>query len=258
MVATSHYRLPLLQLNPFFTLRGSNHDDNPRRHPIKRAVERVGGLLRCRDKWVVVGERKRKTPEGLSAVDTPSSPSYALSLSSSNGAPLTKETCSLQAAAAHVHLLRDDALLTILGQDSLSLTFSFNLYVHIYIYISIALSFSRLVLCLFVDDTLPRAGCSSGLYFASRGFCGLPGKGQPTPSMYHSPAPSWIVGSRRAVTSRRSAKGNWEEGSTSWKLELVSIFIHFLFGANWLYIYICIYFDIAFNAVNFDINEHDA
>lgn len=142
VVATSHYRLPLLQLNPFFTLRGSNHDDNPRRHPIKRAVERVGGLLRCRDKWVVVGERKRKTPEGLSAVDTPSSPSYALSLSSSNGAPLTKETCSLQAAAAHVHLLRDDALLTILGQDSLSLTFSFNLYVHIYIYTSRLLSLS--------------------------------------------------------------------------------------------------------------------
>lgn len=245
VVATSHYRLPLLQLNPFFTLRGSNHDDNPRRHPIKRAVERVGGLLRCRDKWVVVGERKRKTPEGLSAVDTPSSPSYALSLSLSsfNGAPLTKETCSLQAAAAHVHLLRDDALLTILGQDSLSLTFSFNLYVHVYICISSLLSLSLslfVVLCLSVDDTLPRAGCSSGLYFASRGFCGLPGKGQPTPSMYHPPAPSWIVGSRRAVTSRRSAKGNWEEGSTSWKLELVSIFIHFrlaLIGRIYVYIF---------------------
>lgn len=84
VVATSHYRCSrCFSSNPFFTLRGSNHDDNPRRHPIKRAVERVGGLLRCRDKWVVVGERKRKTPEGLSAVDTPSPlpSSYALSLS---------------------------------------------------------------------------------------------------------------------------------------------------------------------------------
>lgn len=88
VVATSHYRCSrCFSSNPFFTLRGSNHDDNPRRHPIKRAVERVGGLLRCRDKWVVVGERKRKTPEGLSAVDTPSplpssyAPSFSLSLS---------------------------------------------------------------------------------------------------------------------------------------------------------------------------------
>lgn len=72
--------------------------------------------------------------------------SLSLSLSSFNGAPLTKETCSLQAAAAHVHLLRDDALLTILGQDSLSLTFSFNLYVHVYICISSLLSLS-LSLC---------------------------------------------------------------------------------------------------------------
>lgn len=149
VVATSHYRLPLLQLNPFFTLRGSNHDDNPRRHPIKRAVERVGGLLRCRDKWVVVGERKRKTPEGLSAVDTPSSPSYALSLSSSNGAPLTKETCSLQAAAAHVHLLRDDALLTILGQDSFShfLFQSLCTYIYIHLDCSLFLSACSLSLC---------------------------------------------------------------------------------------------------------------
>lgn len=38
-------------LSPFYLiLPGSNHDDNPRRHPIKR-VERVGGL-RCRGKWV--------------------------------------------------------------------------------------------------------------------------------------------------------------------------------------------------------------
>lgn len=228
VVATSHYRLPLLQLNPFFTLRGSNHDDNPRRHPIKRAVERVGGLLRCRDKWVVVGERKRKTPEGLSAVDTPSSPSYALSLSSSNGAPLTKETCSLQAAAAHVHLLRDDALLTILGQDSLSLTFSFNLYVHIYIYIyiSIALSFSRLVLCLFVDDTLPRAGCSSGLYFASRGFCGLPGKGQPTPSMYHSFLDCWLTACCHVATlGQRELGGGLDELETRTRLDFYSFFV---------------------------------
>lgn len=114
------------------------------------------------------------------------------------------------------------------------------MYMYIYVYLRCSLSL-LVVLCLSVDDTLPRAGCSSGLYFASRGFCGLPGKGQPTPSMYHPPAPSWIVGSRRAVTSRRSAKGNWEEGSTSWKLELVSIFIHFrlaLIGR------ICIYISI--------------
>lgn len=147
----------------------------------------------------------------------------SLSLSSSNGAPLTKETCSLQ---AHVHLLRDDALLTILGQDSLSLTFSFNVYVHVYIYMYLFLS---LCSSFSVDDTLPRAGCSSGLYFANRGFCGLPGKGQPTPSTYH-PSPRLLPGLlAHGVLSRRdaSAKGNWEEGSTSWKLELVSIFIRF-------------------------------
>lgn len=67
----------------------------------------------------MVGERKRKTPEGLSAVDTPPpSLSSALSPTLSHGAPLTKETCSLPAAARALATRRRDALLTILGQDS--------------------------------------------------------------------------------------------------------------------------------------------
>lgn len=113
----------------------------------------------------MVGERKRKTPEGLSAVDTPPpSLSSALSPTLSHGAPLTKETCSLPAAARALATRRRDALLTILGQDSAPP--------------SRALSLS-LCISSYVDGMLPRPGRSSGLYFATRGFCGLSGKGQP-------------------------------------------------------------------------------
>lgn len=82
-------------------------------------------------------------------------------------APLTKETCSLPAAArAHASRRRDASRRS--AYDSrlgLSLSFSFRL-----------------------DGVLPRPGRSSGLYFASGGFCGLPGKGQP-PCMYSNLIP---------------------------------------------------------------------
>ena len=120
------------------------------------------------------------------------------------GAPLTKETCSLPAAARALASRRRDALLTILGQDSLSLPFSFSLS------LSLSRSFFYFLcpsLFLFLDDMLPRAGRSSGLYFTSRGFCGLSG-GKDNPLsvfLLVSCAPYRPAGSHR-VKSRRDAR----------------------------------------------------
>lgn len=58
VAATSHPSDISPSIPLFLCLSGSNHDDNPRRHPIKR-VERVGSLG-CRDKWVGNEGRKEK------------------------------------------------------------------------------------------------------------------------------------------------------------------------------------------------------
>lgn len=118
-------------------------------------------------------------------MDTPPpSLSSALSPTLSHGAPLTKETCSLPAAARALATRRRDALLTILGQDSSpppapSLTLCISSY---------------------VDGMLPRPGRSSGLYFATRGFCGLSGKGQPPLCFCLSRPSCWPVACSHVAT----------------------------------------------------------
>lgn len=149
----------------------------------------------------MVGERKRKTPEGLSAVDTPPpSLSSALSPTLSHGAPLTKETCSLPAAARALATRRRDALLTILGQDS-SPPFLRPL--------SLSVSLPMSTACFHDRDA--RVAC----ILRHEDFAVSRGKDNP---LYVSACLAHPVGPWRAVTSQRSAKGNYQcGGSTSWK-----------------------------------------
>lgn len=148
----------------------------------------------------MVGERKRKTPEGLSAVDTPPpSLSSALSPTLSHGAPLTKETCSLPAAARALATRRCDALLTILGQDSPPLPR----------HLSLSVSLPMSTACFHDRDA--RVAC----ILRHEDFAVSRGKDNP---LYVSACLAHPVGMWRAVTSRRSAKGNYQRGgSTSWK-----------------------------------------
>ena len=135
------------------------------------------------------------------------------------GAPLTKETCSLPAAARALASRRRDALLTILGQDSLSLPFSFSL--------SPSLSFF-LLFSLSLSISLSRRHASTSgtlewLVFYEPGILrSLGGKGQPplsVPPCLMRSIPSCRQPPRE-VTSRRSAKGNYRgKGSTSWKCQ---------------------------------------
>ena len=116
------------------------------------------------------------------------------------GAPLTKETCSLPAAARALASRRRDALLTILGQDSLSLPFSFSL--------SPSLSFF-LLFSLSLSISLSRRHASTSgtlewLVFYEPGILrSLGGKGQPP--LLVSCAPYRPAGSHR-VKSRRDAR----------------------------------------------------
>lgn len=149
----------------------------------------------------MVGERKRKTPEGLSAVDTPPpSLSSALSPTLSHGAPLTKETCSLPAAARALATRRRDALLTILGQDSAPPPAP-----------SLSLSVSLPMSTACFHDRDARVVC----ILRHEDFAVSRGKDNP---LYVSACLAHPVGPWRAVTSQRSAKGNYQcGGSTSWK-----------------------------------------
>lgn len=161
----------------------------------------------------------------------------SLSLSSSNGAPLTKETCSLQ---AHVHLLRDDALLTILGQDSLSLTFSFNVYVHVYIYICISffLSARRSLSTIRFHERDARVAC----ILRTVDFAVSRVKDNQPPLRTTPPPGSfldcWLTACCHVATPRPKGIGRRARragNSNSSPFLFVS-----LFGANCSYIYICI------------------
>lgn len=135
----------------------------------------------------MVGERKRKTPEGLSAVDTPPpSLSSALSPTLSHGAPLTKETCSLPAAARALATRRRDALLTILGQDSPPLPRPLSLTLYLFLCRRHASTTGTLEWSVFCDTRILRS-------LGER----------TTPSMFLLVSP---ILSARGVQSRRNAR----------------------------------------------------
>ena len=114
------------------------------------------------------------------------------------GAPLTKETCSLPAAARALASRRRDALLTILGQDSLSLSlFLSHSFLLLFSFLSLSLSFSTT--CFHERDARVACILRAGDFAVSRG------KGQPplnVPPCLMRPMPSscWLTACSHVAT----------------------------------------------------------
>lgn len=135
----------------------------------------------------MVGERKRKTPEGLSAVDTP------------------PPSLSLLGSFAHAKPRRPFNERNLLFAGSSTCTCYETTRCSAYDSrsgLAPPPPAPSLTLCIssYVDGMLPRPGRSSGLYFATRRFCGLSGKGQPPLCFCLSRPSCWPVACSHVAT----------------------------------------------------------